>query len=234
MTPGQAADLGVCLVQHAWRSVYLPYLAVLAPVALLCASTVEMAAWLPSILLWWSKPWLDRTVLFALSRAAFGNATTVSDLWQAQKSVWWSQWWRTWTLRRLSASRAFTQPVVQLEQQRGAALSKRILQLRRGMLGASRALTVIYANIETALVLSMAVLALMLMPGDSNPMAIIANWSQRSPVMFALCVTYLPYLLVIAFLEPFYVAAGFGMYLNRRVALEAWDLEQDLRHAFAH
>ena len=34
-------------------------------------------------------------------------------------------------------------------------------------------------------------------------------------------------------LEPFYVASGFGMYLNRRVELEAWDVEQELRRAFA-
>jgi hypothetical protein len=38
--------------------------------------------------------------------------------------------------------------------------------------------------------------------------------------------------LAVAFIEPFYVAAGFAMYLNRRVELEAWDVEQDLRHAF--
>jgi len=36
----------------------------------------------------------------------------------------------------------------------------------------------------------------------------------------------------VMFVEPFYVAAGFAMYLNRRVELEAWDVEQDLRHAF--
>jgi hypothetical protein len=43
----------------------------------------------------------------------------------------------------------------------------------------------------------------------------------------------LAYAAVVAFLEPFYVAAGFGMYLNRRVELEAWDIEQEFRRAFA-
>jgi hypothetical protein len=33
-------------------------------------------------------------------------------------------------------------------------------------------------------------------------------------------------------LEPFYVAAGFAMYLNRRVELEAWDIEQEFRRGF--
>ena len=39
--------------------------------------------------------------------------------------------------------------------------------------------------------------------------------------------------LAVLFLEPFYVAAGFAMYLNRRAELEAWDVEQELRRAFA-
>jgi len=42
------------------------------------------------------------------------------------------------------------------------------------------------------------------------------------------------YVLAVLFLEPFYVAAGFGMYLNRRAELEAWDIEQEFRRAFAH
>jgi hypothetical protein len=45
--------------------------------------------------------------------------------------------------------------------------------------------------------------------------------------------TTVAYAATVAFLEPFYVAAGFGMYLNRRVELEAWDVEQELRRVFA-
>ena len=44
---------------------------------------------------------------------------------------------------------------------------------------------------------------------------------------------FFTYAAVIVFLEPFYVAAGFALYLNRRVELEAWDVEQELRRAFA-
>ena len=41
------------------------------------------------------------------------------------------------------------------------------------------------------------------------------------------------YAMTVVFLEPFYVAAGFAMYLNRRAELEAWDIEQEFRRAFA-
>jgi hypothetical protein len=47
--------------------------------ALLALSLYEVASWWPMTLLWWSKPWLDRTVLFVLARAAFGQQTTLGD-----------------------------------------------------------------------------------------------------------------------------------------------------------
>jgi hypothetical protein len=37
------------------------------------------------------------------------------------------------------------------------------------------------------------------------------------------------YAVAVAALEPFYVAAGFGLYLNRRSVLEGWDIEVALR-----
>ena len=37
------------------------------------------------------------------------------------------------------------------------------------------------------------------------------------------------YFTVITIVEPCYVAAGFALYLNRRTALEGWDLEVALR-----
>ena len=55
-------------------------------------------------------------------------------------------------------------------------------------------------------------------------------------------VTSIPWMLIVTsslitltvlLLEPFYVSAGFGMYLNRRTELEAWDIEQEFRRAFA-
>ena len=46
-------------------------------------------------------------------------------------------------------------------------------------------------------------------------------------------ISSIAYAIAVLFLEPFYVAAGFGMYLNRRAELEAWDIEQEFRRAFA-
>ena len=60
---------------------------------------------------------------------------------------------------------------------------------------------------------------------------LVTLWSEDSGLINV--ALFVAYAVVTAFLEPFYVAAGFAMYLNRRAQLEAWDVEQELRRAFA-
>lgn len=232
-SPSQASDLGVRLCQASAGDVWRCFMVVLAPVTALSMASVELAPWLPALLLWWAKPWLDRTLLFVLARSAFGTRTSLRDLWRAQRQVWWGQWLRTFTLRRLSGSRSYTQPIHQLEGQSGAALRRRLRELRRGRVGSARVLTIAFANVEFALYTGLVALALMLAPTGHDAWDSMLRWYSYSPRAASLWVGTVPYAIAIGFLEPFYVAAGFGMYLSRRVELEAWDIEQELRHAFA-
>jgi hypothetical protein len=217
------------LLQSNFRSAYSCYLMVALPLFALCFATYDMAAWLPVTLIWWSKPWLDRTLLFVLSRALFGAATGPPDVWQAQRDVWWAQWLDTVTLRRLSASRSFTQPVRQLEGLRGGARATRVRQLAARHRGVARAMTQAFAAAELALVLSVVSLELWLAPKHADVSLTSLLVGVAKPQTIALT---LGYAAAVAFVEPFYVAAGFGMYLNRRVELEAWDIEQEFRRAF--
>ncbi|MGQ0835710.1 MAG: hypothetical protein ACT4O5_12485 [Gammaproteobacteria bacterium] len=230
-TDMEAADLGVRLCQSVARDVYRCYAAVFVPVAALTLATYGIASWLPGILLWWAKPWLDRTILFALSRAAFGQGTTPRDVWRAQRHVWWAQFLRTWTLRRLSPWRSFTQPVYQLEGLSGSALRKRVLQIRSGRTGSALLMTSAFSTTELALSVGLISLAVWFAPHGYEPdlMQTFLR-AEESAIDFAMAVVFAA---VVLFLEPLYVAAGFGMYLNRRVDLEAWDIEQEFRRAFA-
>jgi hypothetical protein len=85
----EGCDLGVRLLQSWFSSVYICYLAVALPLFMLFLATFALAGWLPSLLMFLSKPWLDRTILFALSRALFGETTTPADVWAAQREVWY-------------------------------------------------------------------------------------------------------------------------------------------------
>lgn len=225
----EAADLGVRLCQHAARSVFTSYLAVALPVIVVCLATIEIAYWLPMLAIWWVKPWLDRTILFALARAAFGEPTTPRDVWNAQRLVWWSQLIRSLTQRRLSPWRSLTGPVYQLEGLRGTRLRKRVRQVRSGVSGSGLLVTSAFHLGELTITLSLLSLFSWFAPEGMAPDLASLFMSQHgAEISFVFALAYAT---SVAFIEPFYVAAGFGLYLNRRVQLEAWDLEQEFRRA---
>ena len=229
-TPMEAADLGARMCQSASRAVYMCYLAVALPVVALCLASYEIATWLPPLALWWSKPWLDRTVLFVLSRAAFAQSTTLRDLWEAQRQVWWGQLFSTFTMRRVSPWRSYTQPIYQLEGLSFLEARSRVLKIRSNRTGPALLMTSAFGFAETALSFALSSLVFWFTPVEQAPSfaGLLAGDTSSVVIQF-----YLPYALAILFLEPFYVAAGFAMYLNRRAELEAWDIEQEFRRAFA-
>jgi hypothetical protein len=221
----------VRLCQQQARSIYRCYWPVAIPYAALCLASVEIATWLPALLLWWGKPWLDRTVLFVLARAGFGQPTTFSDLWGAQRRVWWAQLLHTWTLRRLSPRRSFTQPVYQLEGLSLGSRGERLRLMRKRGGGTAIAVTFAFSLVESCLAIALVSLGMWFAPPGVQ-----FDWAaffQGDAALWVSLVTASAYALVILLLEPFYVAAGFGLYLNRRVELEAWDIEQEFRRAFA-
>jgi len=226
----EGCDLGLRLLQSWLRPAYLVHLAVVLPLFALFLLTYPIAGWLPMLLIWLSKPWLDRTVLFALSRALFGQPATIKELWDARREVWLSGLTTTLILQRLSASRSFKQPIIQLEGLSGMALGDRVRRLTARHRGVARTVTVAFVNAELALVLSILSLQIWLSPHASE---IPGNWLSASSGIVQNLKTSLAYAAAVAFLEPFYVAAGFGMYINRRVELEAWDIEQEFRRAFS-
>lgn len=226
----EAADLGVRLCQISARSIYPCYVVAALPVIGIAIATFSVTSWLPALFLWWAKPWLDRTILFVLSRAAFGQTTTLRDLWQQQRNVWWRQFFVTWTLRRLSPWRSLTQPVYQLE---GLSLRKarqRVRLIRRGKAGAASLVTGAFSLTETILWIGTYSLLYWLAPPGMGPgfLEILSNSDTPTFAAFNIAA----YILVVLFLEPFYVAAGFAIYLTRRAELEAWDIEQEFRRAF--
>jgi hypothetical protein len=151
----EGCDLGIRLLQSWLRPVFTCYLAVALPLFCLFATTSAVASWVPFLLIWISKPWLDRTLLFVLSRALFGRPTSPLDLWRARADVWWRQLAASLTLRRLTASRSFTQPIVQLEGLHGAQLQARISQLATRHRGVARAATQAFAVAEFSLFVSL-------------------------------------------------------------------------------
>jgi hypothetical protein len=236
-TPWEASDLGLAMMQRWWRPVYAAHAAVMLPLAatLVLAGWLADAVWLAIVLLWWLEPLYDRVVLHVLSRAVFGGAPEVRAVLAA-----WRQWLRSGlfaalTLQRLDLARSFNLPVAQLEGGRG-----REARARRAVLGArARAsavwLTFVWLHFEAVLLWSAGAAAELLLPARLER----THASEESFLGFFEAVRLasvndaLVYVAVILFLEPFYVAAGFALYLNRRTLLEGWDIEVALRRIAA-
>ena len=231
-TPLEAADLGVRLCQSRAPSVYRCYAMVALPLMILALASYEIAAWLPGLVIWWAKPWLDRTILFVLSRAAFGTATAPADVWRAQREVWWRRFLFTWTLRRLSPWRPFTEPVYQLEGFSILGARERMRRLRNPVAGSALMVTAVFSLAEIALWMAVCSLVFWLAPTGQAPE--LEQLLAGEGGVFAALALPLAYAIAVLFLEPFYVGAGFGLYLNRRAELEGWDIEQEFRRAFAH
>ena len=226
----EAADLGVRLVRAHLRSVWRSCAPVYALVVLLGAAALPFGTGWTVLVVIWLKPWLDRSILFVLARAVFGEETRFADVWAARRAVAWHGLLGALTIRRLSPWRSYVQPVLQLEGQRGKARRDRVARILGPHRGAALAMQTAFATIESVLVVGLVAVIPWLRPADDQSAwtALLFDGGSWLSGAGLAC-----YAIAVALVEPFFVGAGFAMYLNRRVELEAWDIEQEFRLAFA-
>ncbi|POA26767.1 MULTISPECIES: DUF4129 domain-containing protein [unclassified Pseudomonas] len=223
----EAMDLGVLMSQQhrrllmtSWAIVTLPLFAVLT---LLLWDSPSLAVFI----FWWLKPAYERLPLYILSKALFGETPTLKQALREFPRLLKPQLLASLTWRRLSLSRSFLLPVVQLEGLDGTARQQRLQVLLQRNAGGAQWLTIIGMHLETALWIGLMVLFYMLLPQQ-----IETDWDWQSLILDAdhhwrwlEHLTNAFYALVLVVWEPIYVACGFSLYLNRRTALEAWDIE---------
>ncbi|MEO8385279.1 MAG: hypothetical protein ABI583_08555 [Betaproteobacteria bacterium] len=226
----EATDLGVRLLQRNATAVYTVWLVYVLPFMLLMISVHSVAVWLPSVLIWWFKPLYDRVVLFVLSRAVFGERVSVADV---------ALNWRVWlspglfgalTWRRLEFTRAFSLPIYVLERLTWKKRRQRSKVLQKNTRTQAIVTQTAYVHLEVAIELSAMALLIVMLPAYAN----LPVWSwiigQEVPAAWNIA-NNLCVIIGISIVEPAFVAAGFALYLNRRVELEAWDIELNLRRA---
>ncbi|MGP0170717.1 DUF4129 domain-containing protein [Pseudomonas sp. NCHU5208] len=226
-TAWEALDLGVLMAQrHAgllmasWAMVTLPIF------ALLCALLWEYPG-AAILLFWWLKPAYERLPLYILSQALFGNTPTLKQALKAWPRLLKPQLLASLTWRRLSLTRSFDLPVLQLEGLSGQARSQRLIVLSQRGSGAATWLTVVGVHLESALLLGLSTLFYLMLPQQME-----MDWNWQSLIaadggqwLWLEHLSNLGYALLLIVWEPVYVACGFTLYLNRRTELEAWDIE---------
>ncbi|MCP3918543.1 MAG: hypothetical protein GY711_23600 [bacterium] len=226
----EAIDLGFVMAVHWRRIVWGAWCTTALPVSLLILLLVPDPGW-AVIAIWWLKPLFDRVPLYVLSRALFGATPTLIEVLRNVPRLWSRGLFGALVLYRFSPVRSFTLPVTELEGQRGAEARARARVLKAQSGRRAGHLTFACVLFEGALVMALLVLGYLMLPPEIAP-DIELMWvdlmNGEAPAVFDLlyaCFT----VVAMGVIEPFYVAAGFGLYLNRRTFLEGWDVELTFR-----
>ena len=225
----EAMELGAALVRRHAGAIWKPWLLVtgVAFALLNLAAWAVGQIWLAWLLMWWLRPVFDRIPQYVLSRAVFGSVPGTAETLRAQLHWGWKPMLGHLTWRRFSPMRAAMLPIDLLEGADPARLAERRRVIGGGVSGPAVLLTLACQHFLIALVLSAVLLVTLFVPNELLPEAARAAWAMLSedPPAWALIALNAADWLAVAFIEPFYVGAGFGLYLNRRTQLEAWDLE---------
>ena len=230
--PWEAVDLGFSMVQTWWKAIYIPLAILTVGIGIpLFFIVPEDQFWIAGVVFWWLKPLYDRLVLHIISHKLFNEELTS---WQALKAlpslIWNTGFFQTMTFRRFSLSRGFNLPLWQLEQLRGELRASRQRVLHIASHSQAIWLTIGIWLIEFILSLSLFVLLFLFLP-ENLQQDFFANMIGRSTEyeIWLDILNYCFYVGIVTAIHPFYIAANFALYINRRTQLEAWDIELDFK-----
>lgn len=232
----EAVDLGFAMTRSWWRPVYAAWLATVLPVWVVVSALLYRYPVWALLALWWLRPLFDRVPLFVLSRALFGAVPTLRETWRALPRLWLRHLPAALVLRRLDFARSFHLPVWLLEE--GLQSSQRRQRIRLlSQDGESQAVwtTLACRGLELAAMAALLGLLALLEPyPGAFDLGSLLGLDEANPApawagLFGSTVIFL----ALSAIEPFYVAAGFSLYLSRRTRLEGWDVEIALRRLAA-
>ena len=226
-SPWEAVDLGCAMARRWWRPAFAAWLTIYLAAAVIVLAVFGTNQFAALFTLWWLKPVFDRAVLEVLSKSVFGERPRVREVLGAVMRS--PGLIASLTLYRFDLARSFNLPVWHLERLRGGAASARA----RALHGRSRRqavwTTIVFLHFEGVILFSLWGAIDLLTPAPySGEFGLMSMFARETPLWQQWLQTGF-YVLTVSLLEPFYVAAGFALYLNRRTQLEAWDVELALR-----
>ncbi len=223
----EAIDLGFKMAKAWWPRLFLSWLIPAAIVFVTVSLLTPDNSWLAATVTWWLKPLWDRAPLFIASRKLFDEEITLKETFRKLPGLYSKDIfaWLLW--RRFSLTRAFDMPVTVLESLKHEQRRKRLNTLHLHSANAATWLTIACVHLEMILWMGILGLFMLLVPEevDIPLMDMIVDED-----MIATLISNILSFLCMALVAPFYTLAGFALYINRRIELEAWDLEVRFRH----
>jgi len=227
----EAVDLGFAMARAWWRPLASTWLGLVFPFAgVLIVALREHPNW-TVLLLWWLRPLFARVPLHVLGGALFGEPVGLRETARALPRLLRGGILTALVTQRFSPARTFLLPVLQLEGLRGAARRARCVVLARRDLGSAMGLVAVGAHLNACILFGLLAALAIFLP-DAVGLGVIDLFSpltdDRANEALGMLVPAL-YLAGTSVVEPLLVAGGFGLYVNRRVDLEAWDIDLAFR-----
>ena len=221
----EAGDLGIAMVRRWFSGIYIPWLILLLSVWLLLTILLPRNPTLVILIIWWIKPILGRTILYVLSRRMFGvNTTTLGTLKHTPKLMLLPMAGRL-TLFRLSPMRVIIEAVNMLEGLKGELRRRRGAVLTSHLAANPYGIALAFCIFEWIVIFSgLYQASMILIPEEFHYQMPDHFLDDSNHWLFSIF-----YVATVAFLEPFYVATCFALYLNIRTLIEGWDLELQFR-----
>ncbi|THB72992.1 MAG: hypothetical protein D6B28_04490 [Gammaproteobacteria bacterium] len=232
----EAVDLGF-LMANKWKAnIYMVWFLVTMPFFVLSNLLFHDDMTWFILVFWLFIPIYDRFVLLVVSRRLFDEKITVVEVIRVAPRLIFKHFFKHLTYYRFDPARSFNLPVWFLENLSGSKRSARARILKISASGTASTLTTACSMLVFFFYLSILASLISFIPGlnlfgdifrDSFENIIAMYQSQNWYVqLFANSLFYL----AISLVEPFYVCAGFALYLNRRTELESWDIELSFKN----
>ncbi len=227
--PWEAVDFGARMVRRDARVIYKLWFAITLPMVALASVAmfhVENPLWV-MLVYWWCEPIVDGAILHVISRRLFGERVSFREALAMTPGFAMRNWVFLLTPMRFHMARSVALPVVQLEQLRGSQRRSRAKVLNQLVLNHGIGVSLAYQHLVVCINLGIALLALSLIP-EAYQDTVALSWYQllfESAGPLSYLVNFYLFYIAQSALHPWFVGAGFGLYINCRTMLEAWDIE---------
>lgn len=219
----EAVDLGLLMAKRWWLPMMKIWLLVSLPFFACALLIPDSWFWIGALLLWWIKPVLERPLLHILSHAVFNDLPDTRSTFKLFPSLARKQIFSSLTWRRFSPTRCMDLPVLQLEGLSGARRQDRLSVLHREDSSPASWLGFMGFALEVFLWIGMISFIWALIPREIEIEWANFFFDQESSNLHFLQLSI--WYFALSLTAPFYVACGFALYLNRRIKLEAWDID---------
>lgn len=225
----EAIDMGFALARKwflrlwgAWLISALPAMVIVLILSSM-VSNENAKSWI-FVLFWWFKPLYEQPLLYILSRQLFSEPVNLRDVFKNYMSVVKPQLGALLLWRRLSFSRSFNNPVAMLENLTGKPRRERLQVLHSQQSSTSQWLTIVCLHIEYFICFALILFIFALIPAEIGDDFFTIFLGNQEDLLLS-TITFVTYFVAMSIIAPMYVAAGFALYINRRIKLEGWDLE---------